>query len=124
MRLRPVPGISDSSPDAVCRAEHRIITLQDPSKGHNSEFVFDRVFGASADQEEVFSEAALPLVEHAMQVCAGLQAEPKGGQGSHGQALDFLGWGGVHAPLNHVCVPGCRATMRAASLTGKQAGAG
>lgn len=67
MRLRPA-GDSGSNMNGVCKVEHRIITLQDPSKPlQSSEFVFDRVFGADTKQEAVFAEMAKPMVEHAMQ---------------------------------------------------------
>ncbi len=69
MRLRPAPADSGGGhgADGVCKTEHRIITLHDPSKEHSSEFVFDRVFSADSPQEVVFNEVGKPLVEHAMQ---------------------------------------------------------
>jgi hypothetical protein len=47
--------------------EHRIIRVQDSARGAISEFVFDRVHGAEASQEDVFSDMVQPLVQHAMQ---------------------------------------------------------
>eukprot|EP00197_Chlamydomonas_leiostraca_P006322 CAMPEP_0202863706 /NCGR_PEP_ID=MMETSP1391-20130828/4234_1 /ASSEMBLY_ACC=CAM_ASM_000867 /TAXON_ID=1034604 /ORGANISM="Chlamydomonas leiostraca, Strain SAG 11-49" /LENGTH=396 /DNA_ID=CAMNT_0049543365 /DNA_START=31 /DNA_END=1218 /DNA_ORIENTATION=+ len=67
VRLRPAGG-DGSNMNGVCKVEHRIVTLQDPTKPQqSSEFVFDRVFAADAAQEAVFEELAKPLVEHAMQ---------------------------------------------------------
>lgn len=56
VRLKPAAG------DSVCKAEHRIVTLQDPQKGHSSEFVFDRVFGGDSTQDAIFTDIGPPLV--------------------------------------------------------------
>ncbi|PNW76143.1 hypothetical protein CHLRE_12g546100v5 [Chlamydomonas reinhardtii] len=64
VRLRPSPGASGTD---VVQAEHRVLTLKDPVKGHSSEFVFDKVFDAEARQESVFADVGVPLVEHVIQ---------------------------------------------------------
>ncbi|GLI64710.1 hypothetical protein VaNZ11_008070 [Volvox africanus] len=63
VRLRPTP---EGCPSLV-HADHRVLYMKDPLRGHNSEFVFDSIFGPEAKQDAVFQEIGMPLVDHVMQ---------------------------------------------------------
>jgi len=64
VRCRPAAA---ENLNGIVKPEHRILYLTDPTKGHTSEFVFDRVFGSEATQDVVFDEVGRPLIEHVLQ---------------------------------------------------------
>lgn len=97
VRVRPVEGAGSS----VCRPEHRLLYLTDPTKSHQShEFVFDQVFNASAAQGDIFEQVSAPPAVVA--TCSGSVMQP--GHTGHDLLL------GCVAP--EVLALGCASTAR------------
>jgi hypothetical protein len=68
IRLRPIPG---DNPNGICDPEPRVLYIKDPVKGHTSEFVFDKIFDATAKQETIYDET---VKSHVDAVLAGYNA--------------------------------------------------
>ncbi|GMH36614.1 hypothetical protein BSKO_04487 [Bryopsis sp. KO-2023] len=67
MRLQVTMRLRPTAETGIVSTEKRILTIKDPSKGHNSEFVFDNVFNSEASQDRVFTHVGAPLVENVLQ---------------------------------------------------------
>eukprot|EP00798_Chlamydomonas_sp_ICE-L_P025375 gene25375-11036_t len=65
VRVRPVTG--DENKNGIVKVEHRLLYLENPANGSTSEFVFDGLFDANADQDVIFNEVGIPLLDHVQQ---------------------------------------------------------
>lgn len=66
MALQIVVRLRPTSEPGVVSTEKRIITINDPSRDHASEFVFDDVLGNSSSQEHVYMRVGEPLVDNVL----------------------------------------------------------
>jgi hypothetical protein len=73
VRLRPTP--STPGVEGV-RHEHRLLYLTDPVRGHQSEFVFDKVIATEAQQADVFNEVRFQVAAVARELGACAHTSP------------------------------------------------